>query len=131
METTFCDLRGKEVINVLDGKRLGRIIDIVFETNCGKILGLVVPSYNKGFNIFKTSDDIFIPFSNVCKIGDDVILVEIFVQNKQNCCGKKQKPSFARMANVQEENSNISTQSQIAISQEQNANCPDLKNTNQ
>ena len=26
METTFCELRGKEVINVSDGKRLGRII---------------------------------------------------------------------------------------------------------
>ena len=83
METTFCELRGKEVINVSDGKRLGRIIDIVFETNCGKILGLVVPCYNKSWNIFKTSEDIFIPYRNVCKIGDDVILVNICVPNRQ------------------------------------------------
>ena len=99
METTFCELRGKEVINVLDGKRLGKIIDLVFDTRCGKILGLVVPCYNKSWNIFKTADDIFIPYSNVCKIGDDVILVEIFVQNQKS---SKQRPSFVRTAKVEQ-----------------------------
>ncbi|MBQ8431217.1 MAG: YlmC/YmxH family sporulation protein [Clostridia bacterium] len=101
METTFCELKGKEVINVLDGKRLGRIIDIVFETKCGKILGLVVPNYCKSWNIFKQADDIFIPFSNVCKIGDDVILVEIFVQNKTKILEQKNS-DYVRTANVQE-----------------------------
>lgn len=99
METTFCELRGKEVINVLDGKRLGKIIDLVFDTRCGKIMGLVVPCYNKSWNIFKTADDIFIPYSNVCKIGDDVILVEIFVQNQKS---GKQKPYFVRTAQVEQ-----------------------------
>lgn len=99
METTFCELRGKEVINVLDGKRLGKIIDLVFDTRCGKILGLVVPCYNKSWNIFKTAADIFIPYSNVCKIGDDVILVEIFVQNQKS---GKQKPYFVRTAQVEQ-----------------------------
>ena len=99
METTFCELRGKEVINVLDGKRLGKIIDLVFDTRCGKILGLVVPCYNKSWNIFKTADDIFIPYSNVCKIGDDVILVEIFVQKQKS---GKQKPYFVRTAQVEQ-----------------------------
>lgn len=100
METTFCELRGKEVINVIDGKRLGRIIDIVFETTYGRILGLVVPAYNKGWNIFKNSDDIFIPYNNVCKIGEDAILVEVRVRSNQNCSQKKCKPSFVRTAEV-------------------------------
>lgn len=77
METTFCELKGKEVINVVDGKRLGRIIDLVFDTCCGHILGFVVPAYSKSFNIFKVCDDIFIPYGSVCKIGEDVILVKI------------------------------------------------------
>ena len=85
METTFCELKGKEVINVNDGKRLGRIIDLVFETNCCKVLGFIVPCYNKSWNIFKQTDDIFIPCKNICKIGDDVILVDIFVANNQTC----------------------------------------------
>ena len=107
METTFCELRGKEVINVIDGKRLGRIIDIVFETNCGKILGFVVPCYNKSWNIFKTADDIFIPYKNVCKIGDDVILVEIFVPNKQAPSRGKNKTSFVKTSTLSMPQSNL------------------------
>lgn len=103
METTFCELRGKEVINVTDGKRLGRIIDIVFDANCGRVLGFVVPCYNKSWNIFKSSDDIFIPFNNVCKIGDDVILVEIFLPNKQQFGFAKNKgrTSYLKTATVE------------------------------
>ena len=77
METTFCDLRTQEVINVVDGKKLGNIVDLVFCSETGKIKGLVVPAYNKGFNLFKSAEDIFIPYQNVCRIGDDVILVQL------------------------------------------------------
>ena len=90
METSFCELKGKEVINIVDGKRLGRIIDLVFDTHYGKILGIVVPAYNKGWNIFKSSDDIFIPFNCICKFGDDAILVQVFIQKNQ-CNPKKGK----------------------------------------
>lgn len=90
METSFCELKGKEVINIVDGKRLGRIIDLIFDTNCGRILGIVVPAYNKGWNIFKSSDDIFIPFNRICKFGDDAILVQVFIQKNQ-CNTKKGK----------------------------------------
>ena len=89
METSFCELKGKEVINIVDGKKLGRIIDIVFDTQCGKILGIVVPNYNKSWNIFKSSDDIFIPFNCICKFGDDAILVQIFIPNQKEVFAKK------------------------------------------
>lgn len=88
METSFCELRGKEVINVVDGKRLGKIIDIVFDTRFGKVLGIVVPCYNKSWNIFKQCDDIFIPFNNVCKFGEDAILVQIYIPNQNSTPGK-------------------------------------------
>lgn len=113
METTFCELKGKEVINIVDGKRLGRIIDLVFETNCGKVLGLVVPCYNKSWNIFKASEDIFIPFGNVCKIGDDVILVQIYVPNRQQVCGARKRTKAHSMR------SNQSIETQGAFSAEQ------------
>lgn len=77
METSFCELKTKEVINVVDGKKLGNIIDIVFCMETGKIKGLVVPQYSKGFSLFKSGDDIFIPYNNICRIGDDVILVQL------------------------------------------------------
>lgn len=89
METSFCELRGKEVINIVDGKRLGKIIDIVFDTRFGKVLGIVVPCYNKSWNIFKQCDDIFIPFNSVCKFGEDAILVQIYIPNEAS--NKKNK----------------------------------------
>ncbi len=100
METSFCELKGKEVINIVDGKKLGRIIDIVFDTNCGRILGIVVPCYNKSWNIFKSSDDIFIPFNCICKFGDDAILVQIYVPNQKEMFAKKGK--FVRTASQTE-----------------------------
>ena len=77
MDLSFCDLRAKQVINVSDGKCLGNIIDLVFDSCTCRVKGLVVPT-NKGvFNFFKSNTDIFIPFRRVIKIGKDVILVEI------------------------------------------------------
>ncbi len=76
MEITFCDLRAKEVINIIDGRKLGKIVDIVFDSRCAKVCGIVVPGDKKLFN-FK-NEDLFIPWKNVNKIGDDTILVELY-----------------------------------------------------
>ena len=39
-DLTFCELREKEVVNIADGKKLGRILDIAFTSN-GTIKGLI------------------------------------------------------------------------------------------
>ena len=61
-----------------DGKKLGRIIDIVFDLPTGRIKGFVVPCNSGGFNLFKPVQQIFIPYNQICKIGTDTILVELF-----------------------------------------------------
>ena len=78
MESSFLELRCKEVVNVVDGKKLGHIVDIVFELSSGRITGLVVPGEKNFWNVFKSSGEIFIPYSQICKIGDDTILVELY-----------------------------------------------------
>lgn len=78
LETSFLELRCKEVINVVDGRRLGHIIDIVIELNSGRVQGFVVPGDKSFWNVFKSGNEIFIPYSQVCKIGEDSILVEIY-----------------------------------------------------
>ncbi len=77
MELSFCDLRAKEVVNIPDGRNLGNIVDMVFDTCTGRVTGIVVPSERSFFNLFKNSRDIFIPYERICKIGKDIILVEI------------------------------------------------------
>ena len=82
METTFLELKCKQVINVVDGKTLGRIVDIVLDIKTCKILGLIVPSPTTGWlSCFRSGKEIFIPFDCICKIGVDVILVELYINN--------------------------------------------------
>lgn len=74
MEISFALLRSKEIVNIYDGKRLGRAVDIVFEKETAKILGIVVPSEKK---FFRKQEDIFVPIELIKKIGEDVILVKL------------------------------------------------------
>lgn len=81
MEVSFLELKSKQVINTVDGKCLGHITDIVFDVVTACALGFVVPGPNCGFlGLFKGNKDIFIPFECVCKIGVDVILVELYAE---------------------------------------------------
>lgn len=75
-EMTFCELRSKQVVNVVDGKVLGRVCDVIFSRHTSKVIGFVVPG-DGVFRLFKRKEDIFIPFDHICKIGCDVILVEL------------------------------------------------------
>lgn len=77
METSFIELRNKEVINVLSGKLLGNICDVIFDLRRNCVIGFLVPGSKSPFHFFKCRDEIFVPMSSVCKIGEDVILVEV------------------------------------------------------
>jgi YlmC/YmxH family sporulation protein len=77
METSFTELRNKEVINVLSGRLLGNINDIIIDLTHNCVLGLVVPNCRSFWNFFRPPQEIFIPYTSICKIGEDVILVEV------------------------------------------------------
>ena len=76
MEISFCELRSKTVVNLSDGRKLGRIIDLVYDEITARVLGLVVPG-SRPFGFFRAREDIFIPYHCICKIGEDTILVEL------------------------------------------------------
>ena len=96
MEASFLELKAKQVINTVDGKCLGHITDIIFDVVCAKALGFIVPQPNQGFlGLFKGGKDIFIPFDCVCKIGVDVILVELYIdENSHNPNKPNKNPKF-------------------------------------
>lgn len=68
------DLQVKDIVNVIDGKRLGRIIDAEIDSN-GNILYFVVEP-KRFFRFFSSSIDTNVTFKQIVKIGEDVILVE-------------------------------------------------------
>ncbi|WP_147531961.1 YlmC/YmxH family sporulation protein [Bacillus marasmi] len=69
------DFQIKDVVNVFDGKRLGNIGDIDINLNTGKIDAVVIGGTGKVLGIFGKDDQIVIPWKNIIKIGEDVILV--------------------------------------------------------
>ena len=73
------ELRQREVINVIDGRRLGIIKDIDLDLEEGRVKALIVPGPGGKFLFFFGRDeDLVIPWENVVKIGVDVILVESY-----------------------------------------------------
>lgn len=70
------DLKIKEVVNVVDGRRLGTITDIEIDLQSGRLTAIVVPGSGKFLGLFGKNDDIVIPWEKIHKIGLDVILVE-------------------------------------------------------
>ncbi|QEK11962.1 YlmC/YmxH family sporulation protein [Crassaminicella thermophila] len=71
------DLREKEIINIIDGRRLGFISDIEVNLEKGRIEALIVPGPGKILGIFGKDNDYVITWREIKKIGVDVILVEL------------------------------------------------------
>ena len=66
----------KEVINLIDGRRLGYVHEVEADFSTGEITAIVVPGTSKMFSM-GNKGDITIPWNKIKKIGDDIILVEI------------------------------------------------------
>ena len=77
MLNRIADLRCKEVINTCDGARLGFVSDVVIDVVTGKIISLVVPGPCRVLGVFGRDDGLLIPWNCIKRIGEDIILVDI------------------------------------------------------
>jgi YlmC/YmxH family sporulation protein len=67
-----------EVINICDARRLGCVLDVDIDYCTGAVNAIVVPGCGRNFfSCFKPGTDIVIPWENIKKIGEEIILVEI------------------------------------------------------
>jgi len=83
---TFTELKQKDVVNIRDGRRLGKPMDLVLnETAC--VEALVVPVPGSILNLLKQDKEgCQVPWNRVLRIGDDVILVEIHEEDYSDGC---------------------------------------------
>ncbi len=69
-----------KMIVTKEGKRLGFVKDITFETKSGELINLVVKDttiYTKNINLEKTNEgEYLIPYSSIIAIGDFVVVSE-------------------------------------------------------
>ncbi|MBC8078892.1 MAG: YlmC/YmxH family sporulation protein [Gorillibacterium sp.] len=71
------DFQSKDVINIVDGKKLGQISDLELDLRQGRIEAIVVPNHSRLFSFFSGGTDVIIPWRNIVKIGMDVVLVRL------------------------------------------------------
>jgi len=67
----------RDVVNVVDGRRLGTIKDFDLDVEVGRIRSVLLPGSGKILGFFGRNDDLEIPWDNIIKIGVDVILVDL------------------------------------------------------
>lgn len=71
------ELRALDVINVVDGRKLGRITDLDVDLKEGKIRAIILPGEGRSFWPLDRYSDIAVPWEQIVRIGADVILVEL------------------------------------------------------
>lgn len=78
---TLAELRQKDVINTRDGRSLGRVMDIEFCACDGRVTAIIAPgsarSSRLGCWLRGEQEAVVIPWEKICKIGGDVILVDV------------------------------------------------------
>ncbi len=69
---------GKEIVNLNTGERLGMVAeaDLVIDQVTGNILRLLIPEERHQFLMFGERRFIEVPWKDVKKIGNDMIIIE-------------------------------------------------------
>ena len=70
------DLQSKTIINFLDGKNLGNIIDVNLDEK-GNVIGLIVEKRRFLISLFSSKKELIVKWEQIEKIGEDVILVNV------------------------------------------------------
>ncbi|MBA2874072.1 YlmC/YmxH family sporulation protein [Thermaerobacillus caldiproteolyticus] len=71
------EFQTKDVVNVANGKKLGNIGDIDINLQTGQIESLIILGTGKVLGLFGREEETVIPWSNIVKVGADVILVRL------------------------------------------------------
>ncbi|WP_096199272.1 YlmC/YmxH family sporulation protein [Bacillus sp. FJAT-45350] len=71
------DLQTKDIVNVDNGRRLGNLGDLDINLETGEIDSIIISGTGKMMSFFQKEEEVVIPWSNIVKIGSDVILVQL------------------------------------------------------
>ncbi|MES9780541.1 YlmC/YmxH family sporulation protein [Bacillus thuringiensis] len=77
MVIRISELQMKDVINISDGKKIGNIGDIEIDMNTGQVCSVIISKQTRMLGIFGKDVEIVIPWKEIVKIGEDVILVRV------------------------------------------------------
>ena len=70
------ELQNKTIINLVDGKNVGNIIDLNIDEK-GNAISLIVEKHRFLISYFSSQKEISIKWNQIEKIGEDVIFVRV------------------------------------------------------
>lgn len=73
---TLRELSGKDVIRLKNGENLGRIDDLAFDENGGRLQPVILRGRAHCFGLLGCDDDLILPWESIRSIGTDVVMVD-------------------------------------------------------
>lgn len=73
----YSELKSKEVINICNCKKLGKIVDLELEECTGQICKIIVGRGGICCGFFSAETNYNIKYTDIKQIGPDIILVEL------------------------------------------------------
>ena len=77
MQFRISGLGQREIINLVDGSKLGSVKDAYIDLESGQVLSLVLTGERKYFKMLNTGSDVIVPWERIKKIGVHTVLVEV------------------------------------------------------
>ncbi len=72
-----CDLRQREVINIITAERIGYVSDVEMNCETGFVEAVIVPTRRGLGGLFGRKKDCVVPWDKIVSIGRDLVLVKL------------------------------------------------------
>lgn len=69
------ELQNKDVVDIMTGEKIGNISDVEISNDTGNVLKMIVYEKKGLINLLRGGEEVTITWSQIKKIGTDVILV--------------------------------------------------------
>ncbi len=71
------ELQRKNIVDIKTGKLIGKIVDVEFDQTNGYMIKFIIEESHFIKSLFKTNEELSIKFTQIKKMGEDVILIDI------------------------------------------------------
>ena len=71
------ELQRKDIVNINDGKKVGKIIDAEIDEVSGNLRSFIIEQSKYLRSMFRSDSDLKVKYDQIKKMGKDVILIDL------------------------------------------------------
>ena len=76
----FSEMQEKDIINLTDGNKIGKLKDLDINIENGKIISVNIVTNSRLRSFFSGEDIVTIPWENIVQFGSEVIIVNYRIE---------------------------------------------------